>query len=137
MCHFLLLAVPPQLISSAPSATNVSRSMNERTTLSCEVAAKPNIELFWSRSLHNLTLHKYNMSTYLVTGEYIYNLTYAFHSALQFSPSSVYTCENVNEFDGKYTCEGKWIKESISQSFINYNVTTECKYRMLLKYVSF
>ena len=102
--------------------------MNEVTTLSCEVAAKPNVELFWSRSLHNLTSHKYYTSSYLVTGDYVYNLTYAFHSVIQFLPSPVYTCENVNEFDGKYACEGKWNKDLILHSFIDFNVTTECKY---------
>ena len=125
--YYLLNIVFPQLISSAPSTTNVSRLINETTTLSCEVAAKPNVELSWARSLNNLTSHKYNMSSYFVTGEYVYNLTYAFHSAVQFLPSPVYTCENVYEFDGKYTCEGKWNKEPIFHSFIEYNVTTECK----------
>ena len=77
------------------------------------------------------------MSTYLVTGDYVYNLTYAFQSTLQFSPSPVYTCENVNRFDDKYICEGKWNKEPIFHLFTDYDVTTECKYRMLLKYVLF
>ena len=121
-----MLTVPPHLISTSIT-TNLIRLMNEMTTLLCEVVAKPNVDLTWSRSL-NLTLNKYNMSTSVVTGKYIYDLSYVFHSTIQFLPSPVYKCQNVNEFDGKYTCEGKWNKDVISYSFIDYNVTTECKF---------
>ena len=101
--------------------------MNEVTTLLCEVVAKPKVDLTWSWS-SNLTLNKYNMSKSVVTGKYIYDLSYVFQSTIQFLPSLVYTCQNVNEFDGKYACEGKWNRDVISYSFIDYNVTTECKF---------